>query len=52
MIAILCLSAITAGFLTFWYLRRTELAKFHTVFKDDASKVGQALHKNIINVLG
>jgi hypothetical protein len=49
MIVILCSSAITAGVLSYWYLRRTEYAKFQSMFHDDASKLGQSLYGGVIN---
>jgi hypothetical protein len=51
MISILTLSAIAAGMLTYWYLHCTEYKKFQSMFEDDATKLGQSLYGNVINVL-
>jgi hypothetical protein len=52
MITILTLSAIAAGVLSFWYLRRTEYLKFEGMFDDDASKLGLSLYANVMTTFG
>jgi hypothetical protein len=52
MITVLGVSAIVAGVLSFWYLRRQEKIKFQTMFRDDASKVGQSLYGSVMDAFG
>jgi hypothetical protein len=52
MMLLLIISAIIAGSLSYWYLRRTEHNRFQSMFRDDASKLSQALNTNILNMFG